>query len=349
MTYKSSVDASDFHPDTVSFFAGKSVLVTGGCGFIGSHVVEQLLALGAIPASVSRSGEHKILAALPSPIDVLRADLTKSADVDALLEKDDFDVVMHLAADVGGLSYNLAHPASIFDSNMRMALNVLAAAQRVGMSRTLLCSSACVYPRFCTVPTPEDEGFKDEPEPTNAGYGWSKRMLEFLGKQYSEEFGLSVAIARPYNAYGPRDEFDPNRSHVIPALIRKAFEADSAFDVWGDGATSRSFVYVDDFARGLIEVAARYPEADALNIGAEEEVQIAALARMIAEIVGEKTGRKLGPVFDPTAPTGQPRRNCLTTKAREKIGFEAKITLAEGLRKTIDWYDEYEHSADHSC
>lgn len=335
--YASAVSAADFHADTRAFFAGKRVAVTGGAGFIGSHVVEQLLALGAEVVVPSRSGGAGHLAHLGGRVELRRADLADDDQCRAALAG--VQVVMHLAADVAGLSYNMAHPASIFDANMRMGLSVLAAARHLAAERVLLCSSACVYPRHCSVPTPEAEGFDGEPEPTNAGYGWSKRMLEFLGAQYAREFGLSVAIGRPYNAYGPRDTFDPERSHVIPALIRKALAAeDGVLKVWGDGKASRSFVYVDDFARGLVEVAARHPRAEAVNIGADEEITIDALAALVARLVSERTGRPLRLEFDATAPSGQPRRHCDTTKAEALLGFTARVPLETGLANTIDWY-----------
>ncbi|MBX9634307.1 MAG: NAD-dependent epimerase/dehydratase family protein [Magnetospirillum sp.] len=335
--YGSSVGANDFHPETCAFFAGKRVAVTGGGGFIGSHVVEQLLALGAEIVVPSRMGGSTHLAHLAGKVEFRRADLSDDASCRQAIAGT--QVVMHLAADVAGLSYNMAHPASIFDANMRMGLSVLAASRAVAVERVLVCSSACVYPRFCSVPTPEEEGFRDEPEPSNAGYGWSKRMLEFLGAQYAREFGLPVAIARPYNAYGPRDTFDPERSHVIPALIRKALEAENGvLKVWGDGKASRSFVYVDDFARGLIEVAARYAQADPVNIGADEEVTIGETAGLVAGLVGERIGRPLRLEFDASAPSGQPRRHCDTSKAERLLGFTARVGLSEGLARTIDWY-----------
>lgn len=335
--YRSAVGAADFHPDTRAFFTGKRVVITGGGGFAGSHVVEQILALGANVAVPTRSGTARHLAHLRGQVDIRRADLTDDASCRAAL--DGAQVVMHLAADVAGLSYNMAHPASIFDANMRMGLSVLATSRSLKVKRVLLCSSACVYPRFCSVPTPEEEGFRDEPEPTNAGYGWSKRMLEFLGARYADEFGLSVVIGRPYNAYGPRDTFDPERSHVIPALIKKAFDAtDGVVRVWGDGKASRSFVYVDDFARGLVEVAARYPAADPVNIGADEEITIGDLSALITRLVTMRTGCPLSLAFDPTAPAGQPRRHCDTSKAQRLLGFTARVALADGLGRTIDWY-----------
>jgi GDP-L-fucose synthase len=236
----------------------------------------------------------------------------------------------------------------MFMDNMALFFSSLRAAASAGVERYLVTSSACVYPRHCTVPTPESEGFRDEPEPTNAGYGWAKRMEEFLGESAREEYGLSVSIARPYNAYGPRDDFEPETSHVLPALIRKAVEAPGdTFPVWGDGSHSRGFLYVDDFARGLLEVAARYPQADPVNIGADGETTIRQAAELIAEYVGAAKGKSLRPVFDPAGITGQPRRACDTTKAMAVLGYRANIPLAEGLRRTINWYLTHENCALH--
>ncbi|MBZ5583534.1 MAG: NAD-dependent epimerase/dehydratase family protein [Acidobacteriia bacterium] len=229
--------AKDFHPATREYFADKTVAVTGGTGFIGSHVVEQLLALGARCIAPSRSGPG-FLADAGEKIEFRPCDLESLEQTRAALQG--ASVVLNLAAAVAGLQYNAEHAASIFDANIRMFLNVIRAARENGAERFLVTSSACVYPRFCSLPTPEDEGSRGEPEPTNSGYGWAKRMEEFLGAQYAKEYGLPVAIARPYNAYGPRDNFDQGRSHVIPALIRKAFETTTGqFEVWGDGSHSR--------------------------------------------------------------------------------------------------------------
>jgi GDP-L-fucose synthase len=169
-------------------------------------------------------------------------------------------------------------------------------------------------------------------------------MQEYLGRQYAREFGLSVAIARPYNAYGPRDNFDTRKSHVIPALIRKAFETPGGhFEVWGDGSHSRSFLYVDDFARGLLEVAARYPAADAVNIGADEEVKIGDVAGEIGRLVSEIRRVAVAPKFQPAGLTGQPRRHCDTAKAVRELDFRSRVTLKEGLRRTIYWYADHAH------
>lgn len=344
MPYTSAVTATDFHDDTRRFFEGRAVAVTGGSGFIGSHVVEQLLALGASPIVLTRNAQPRFLTHLGGSIDIRVADLEDFEQTRRAMEG--ASAVLSLAATVAGLAYNDAHPASIFQANLQTFFNSIKAANELKVDRFCVVSSACVYPRHCSIPTPESEGFLDEPEPTNSGYGWAKRMEEYLGAQYAKEFGLSVAIARPYNAYGPRDDFDPVTSHVIPALILKAFQSqDGRLPVWGDGSHSRSFLYVDDFARGVIEVAARHPEADAVNIGADEETTIARTATLVAQFVSEIRGTEIQPSFDPKGLTGQPRRHCDTTKLESLLGFRAKVSLEEGLLKTVQWFHQYEDIA----
>jgi GDP-L-fucose synthase len=343
MQYKTSVEKKDFHPDTLNFFSGQKVIVTGGSGFIGSHVVEQLLELNAHPIVISRQKNPEFLAHLSNQSDSKKIEIQKCDLYDFAETKKSFkdaDVVLNLAASVAGIEYNKNHPASIFQDNLQCFFNSIKAATEVGIKRYLVTSSACVYPRHCSIPTPESEGFYDEPEPTNSGYGWSKRMEEYLGQKYAEEFNLSVAIARPYNAYGPRDNFNPKSSHVIPALILKAFQTQTeSFEVWGDGTHSRSFLYVDDFARGLIEVAARYPKADPVNIGAEEEISIRDMALLIADFVGTVRGVKLVPKFNSNGITGQPRRKCDGTKSKEQLNYLAQVSIKDGLKKTIDWFN----------
>lgn len=348
MTYKTQSKLEDFHPKTREFFKGKKVVVTGGSGFIGSHVVEQLFLIGAASVIVpTRQKNPPFLENVQDKADIRNCDLFDFNKTKELIFGS--DVVMNLTAIVAGIEYNKNHPASIFQQNLEMFFNVIRASQECNVQRFLVTSSACVYPRHCSIPTPEEEGFKEEPEPTNSGYGWAKRMEEYLGQKYAEEYGMSVAIARPYNAYGPRDNFDPKKSHVIPALIKKALDSENGIlDVWGDGSHSRSFLYVDDFARGLIEAAALYPKADAINIGNFEEITIKELAYLVARIVSEIKGGKIEPKFNPTGITGQPRRKCDTKKAEERIGYRAKMSFEEGLKQTINWYLNHENSAMHS-
>jgi GDP-L-fucose synthase len=340
--YRTGVQKADFHQDTRQFFRGKRVAVTGGTGFIGSHLIEQLLELEARPVVLSRQSNPRFLTNLRSNIELVQCDLFDYKQTFEALGG--CPIVLSLAASVAGIEYNKNHPATIFQENLQSFFNTIKAAKENKAERFMVTSTACVYPRHCSLPTPEEEGMKDEPEPTNSGYGWSKRMEEYLTKQYAFEFGMSVAIARPYNAYGPRDNFDPKSSHVIPALILKAMTCEGgSFPVWGDGSHSRSFLYVDDFARGLIEVAARFPKADPINIGSQEEIKISDVALIIAEMVGELRNTRIKPIFDPAGITGQPRRMCDTSKLERELAFKANILFADGLRNTIKWFwDEYE-------
>lgn len=320
----------------VRFWNGKKVLVTGGAGFIGSYVVEQLVEREADVLTTVidnlQSGELRNLERVEDRIKFVKADLRNMKD--CLEISKGKEIVMNLAARVRGIEYNRLHPGTMFKDNMLISLNVLDAARQVGVERFLVVSSACVYPRNCTVPTPEEEGFRDTPEPTSEGYGWAKRMAEFMGKAYHREFGMKVAIARPYNCYGPRDYFDAEIGHVIPALIKKAFDGEDPLIVWGNGEQSRAFLYVEDLARGLIEITEKYAVCGPINIGTDEEIKIKDLVKLILELSGKNP--KI--CFDTAKPVGQPRRNCDNTKALEKIGFHARVNIEEGLRNTVNWY-----------
>lgn len=323
----------------MTFWNRKKVLVTGGGGFIGSHVVERLVSSdrGArVTVAARMTPENKRnLSAVIKDVRVIKADLRDPAACRRACKGQ--DVVLNMAGVVGGVGYNSRHHGSLFRDNMTLALNMIEAARLEQVSRYLVVSSACVYARDCVIPTPENEGFRGEPEQTNRGYGWAKRMAEYLGRAYAEEYGMKIAIVRPYNAYGPRDHFEPEKSHVIAALIRRVCKGENPLKVWGDGKSTRSFLYVEDFARGIIDVAEKYPKADPVNIGSASEVSIKDLARAVMAAAG-RDGRI---IFDPSKPSGQPRRTCDTTKARKTAGFQAAIPLAEGLRRTVAWYREH--------
>lgn len=315
-----------------SFWNSKKVLVTGGAGFIGSYVVELLLAKGANVSITSIGDNLKNVEHLLKDIEIIRADLRNMRDATAATKNK--EIVLNLASRVAGIVYNSEHPVVMFNENVEISRNVIEAAHKNGVSRFLVTSSACVYARNCTIPTPEIEGFLDDPEPSNLGYGWAKRVAELQGRFYNQEYGMEVAIARPYNAYGPRDNFDPAISHVIPGIIKRIFDGENPLIVWGSGKQTRSFLYANDFARGLLKVTQKYAVCDPVNIGTSEEVTISDLAKMIVKISGKKTKIK----FDTTKPDGQPRRNCDTKKAFEKTGFRAQEPLKKGLERTIEWY-----------
>lgn len=317
-----------------SFWSGKKVLVTGGTGFIGSHVVERLVEFGAKVTVLDkrRNGAIKNIGHLKEKITFIQGDCANLET--ALAACKGQEIVMNLAARVGGIEYNRTHQATMLGDNLLIETIMIEAARRAGVARFLVVSSACIYPHDAVVPTPESEGFRGEPEETNAGYGWAKRMAEKLGMYYAEEFGMKVTIVRPYNAYGPRDHFDPATSHVIPALIKRVFEGEDPVVVWGSGKQTRAFLYVDDLALGMIAAIEKYPVPDPVNLGTDEEITIRELVAMIVAL----SGRSPKIIFDTTKPDGSPRRNSDNTKAREKIGFVAQTKLRAGLQKIIEWY-----------
>lgn len=318
----------------MTFWAGRAVLVTGASGFIGSHVVEALLAQGARVRGVGRSRQRfeAALGSRATQIEWLEGDLTIPAVAQAACAG--MEVVCHLAGHVGGVGQNAAHPSTMLVDNLRIGLPVFEAAAHAGAQRLLCVSSACVYPGRCTIPTPESEGFTGDPEATNFGYGWAKRLLEVQARAAMQEFGIQAAIVRPYNAYGPCDTFDPQTSHVIPALIRRVLEGEDPLVVWGDGTQTRSFLYVSDLVEGLLRAVERYAVGDPVNLGTDEEVTTAALVQMICQLCG----RAPRVVFDPNRPSGQARRRGDLRKSRECLGFAPRVGLREGLGRTIEWY-----------
>nr|MBI5455844.1 SDR family NAD(P)-dependent oxidoreductase [Candidatus Levybacteria bacterium] len=320
-----------------NFWKGKKVLVTGGAGFIGSHVVEKLVARGAKVSVMDNliSGTLDNLEKVKDKVTFIKGDCTVLAEAEKACSGQ--DIVMNLAAKVGGIEYNRTHQATMFRDNLPIETIMIEAARKAKVGRFLVVSSACVYSHDCSIPTPESEGFLDEPEPTNGGYGWAKRMGEKIGEYYAQEFGMAVGIVRPYNCYGPRDHLDPEKSHVIPSLIKRVFDEENPVRVWGSGNQTRAFLYVEDLAEGMILAIEKYSKPDPINLGTDEEISIKDLINKIIKISGMNTKIE----FDTSKPDGSPRRNCDNKKAITKISFKPTVKLDEGLKKTIEWYKEY--------
>jgi GDP-L-fucose synthase len=304
------------------FWRGRRVLVTGGSGFLGSHVVERLRACGAEPF-VPRRRDF---------------DLTRQADVERVYQAARPRLVIHLAAEVGGIGANRAAPGRFFYANAMMGVAMIEQARVAGVDKFVQIGTVCAYPRITPVPFREEDLWAGYPEETNAPYGIAKKALLVQLAAYREQYGLNGIYLLPTNLYGPRDNFDPATSHVIPALIRRMAEArrDGAGElpVWGTGEASREFLYVDDAARAILLAAEHYDGAEPVNVGIGNEIRIRDLASLIAGLVGFE-GRL---VFDPTQPDGQPRRSLDTARALRLFGFRARVPMHEGLRRTVEWY-----------
>lgn len=317
-----------------NFWKNKKVLVTGGAGFIGSRVVEKLVERGASISVLDnfQTGKKSNLSEVKDLVEIIEGDCRN--DYDAFASCENKDIIMNLAARVEGIEFNKMHQATMMSENLLIGAVMIEAARKANVERFLVVSSACVYPRACSVPTNESEGFLDEPEPANGGYGWAKRMGEKLGGYYAQQFGMKVGIVRPYNCYGPRDHFEPQPTHVVPALIKKVFNRENPVKVWGTGKQTRAFLYVDDLAEGMILGIEKYPVPDPVNLGTDEEISIKELVEKIIKL----SGKNLKIEFDTTKPDGSMRRNSDNSKAKKKIGFTAETSLEDGLRKTIEWY-----------
>ena len=319
-----------------SFWAEKRVLVTGGAGFVGSHLVDKLVALKAdvtVADNLSRGSDSR----LSQSIDRITLKTVDLSNYEMCIDAcKNIDVVLNLAARVAGIQFNQTHSADMFRINSRIAMNMLEAGRVADVERFLVVSSACVYPSNSSIPTPESEGFLGDPEQTNWGYGWAKRLSEIQAKAYAEQYGMKIGIVRPYNTYGPRDHFDLGEAHVIPALIRRITDNEDPLNVWGSGKQTRSFIFVEDLVEGLLMSVERYSHAYPINIGSNEEVTI----RTLVDLIQTNSKRNQSVIFDTSYPEGQSRRKPDVRKAKNLIGFEATTSINEGLRKTIGWYEQ---------
>jgi GDP-L-fucose synthase len=302
-------------------------LVTGGNGFLGSHLVARLR---AVPGNV-------VFAPTVEEFDLLVPD-----DVEMLLELSRPHVVIHLAAKVGGIGANRLHPGSFFRDNALMGIHLIEACRTnpaaKGLRKFVQLGTVCAYPKFAPVPFREDDLWNGYPEETNAPYGIAKKALLVMLQGYRQEYGFPGVFLLPVNLYGPRDNFDLLSSHVIPAMLRKFLEAkdrgDATVTLWGDGTPTREFLYVEDAAEGILAAAERYEGADPVNLGSGEEISM----KHLAETIRTLTGFAGDIAWDTTQPNGQPRRKLDTTRALERFGWKSTTPLAEGLRKTLDWY-----------
>jgi GDP-L-fucose synthase len=298
------------------------VLITGGGGFLGSHLVDRVRRDGIEPF-VARRRDYE---------------LTDAGDVARLFDAAQPELVIHLAAEVGGIGANRANPGRYWYSNLMMGAHVLEQSRVAGVRKLVLLGTICAYPKFAPVPFREEDLWNGYPEETNAPYGVAKKTLLVGATSYREQYGLDSVYLLPVNLYGPRDNFDLETSHVIPALIRKTVEAQKRGEpeivLWGDGSPTREFLYVDDCAEGIWLAAQRYDGAEPVNLGTGEEISI----RNLAELVAELTGYEGEIVWDATRPNGQPRRKLDVSRAEELFGFRAHTTLREGLEPTIAWF-----------
>lgn len=316
------MSATPLHGDA-GFWPRQRVLVTGGRGFLGSHVVEQLRSLGC----------EQVIAPGSRDLDLLVQDAVR-----ATLDESRPTIVLHLAAEVGGIGANDAAPGRFFYANMLMGTLLIEEARRARVRRFVQIGTACSYPKNTAVPFREDDLWDGYPEETNAPYGIAKKALLVQLQAYRRQYGFDGIFLIPANLYGPRDHFDLEKSHVVPALIRKFLEATEQnapeVAVWGSGRPTREFLHVRDCARGILLAAERYGDAEPVNLASGEEISIADLARLVARL----TGYRGEVTFDASRPDGQPRRCLDTSRAHARFGFEATIRLEDGLRETIEWY-----------
>lgn len=307
----------------MSFWSAKSVLVTGGAGFLGRRVVALLEQEGVRRVVVPRSREF---------------DLVQQAHVVRLLETAKPDLVIHLAARVGGIGANRDNPGKFFYDNLMMGVQLMETSRLLGVPKFVAIGTICAYPKFTPLPFKEDNLWDGYPEETNAPYGLAKKMLLVQAQAYRQQYGFNAIYLLPVNLYGPEDNFDLHTSHVIPAMIRKCVEAVRAgrqqITLWGTGAPTREFLYVDDAAEGIVLASEKYNASAPVNLGAGREISMKDLAAMIAKL----TGFQGTIVWDSSKPDGQPRRALDTSRAEREFGFKARTSLEDGLKRTVDWY-----------
>jgi len=308
----------------MGFWADKKMLVTGGAGFLGSFIVEKLIKEREVNLRTIRVPRSKDL------------DLRKWENCVKAVE--DMDIVIHLAAKVGGIGFNKKYPATLFYDNATMGIQLMEAARQEGVQKFLAIGTVCAYPKYTSVPFREEELWNGYPEETNAPYGVAKKILLVQAQAYRQQYGFNAIFLLPVNLYGPRDNFDPESSHVIPALIKKMVDAKleekDEVVVWGTGKASREFLYVEDAAEGILLATEKYNKPDPVNLGAGKEITIKELVNLIAGL----TGYKGKIAWDTSKPDGQPRRCLETSRAKKEFGFEAKTDFKEGLKRTIEWY-----------
>jgi GDP-L-fucose synthase len=308
----------------VSFWTTKRVTITGGAGFLGREVVRLVQEEGCREVFVPRSREY---------------DLVEGGAVRRMLDDSRPDLVIHLAARVGGIGANRANPGRFFYDNLMMGAQLMEEARSRGIPKLVAIGTVCAYPKFTPVPFREADLWAGYPEETNAPYGLAKKMLLVQGQAYRQQYGFNSIFLLPANLYGPGDHVDPAGSHVIPALIAKCLEArergDAAIEVWGDGSPTREFLYVEDAARAIVLAAERYDGADPVNLGSGEEISIKDLVMLIADL----TGFPGELVWDTSKPNGQPRRSLDTSRAEQLFGFQARTPLRVGLQRTVSWYE----------
>lgn len=319
----SNPESSNIKPST--FWKDKRVIVTGGSGFLGSFVVEKLNERGARDVFAPRSSEY---------------DLRQTDEIAAMLRDCRADILIHLAALAGGIGANRARPAEFFYDNLMMGVPLMHQAWKQGVEKFVAVGSICSYPKFTPLPFKEENLWDGYPEETNAPYGLAKKMLLVQSQAYRQQYGYNSIYLMPVNLFGPRDNFNLETSHVIPALIRKAVEAtergDSELPAWGDGSPTREFLYVEDAADGIITAAEKYNGEQPVNLGSGFEISIKDLVKMIVRMTGFEG--KL--VWQTDKPNGQPRRGLDVTRAREYFGWSAQVPFEEGMRRTIEWFKE---------